>query len=69
MFDGNIFAPMVQWKMGHSKICFLEIGVVFHSHDYGRKGIQVRIWLILTTQQPFCDRNSLSPFAYSIVPC
>ena len=65
----EIYAPMVQWKMGHSKICFLEIGVGFHSHDYGRKGIQIWIWLILIIQQPFWDRNCLSSFAYSIIPC
>ena len=29
---------MVQWKMGPSNMSFLSFRVIFHFHDYGRKG-------------------------------
>lgn len=62
IFLMEIYAPMVQWKMGSLQDLFPgNWGVVFYSRDYGRKGIQIQIWLILTTQQPFL-RSQLHKF-------
>ena len=34
---------MVQWKIGPSNMSFLSFMVIFHFHDYGRKGIYGQI--------------------------
>ena len=37
-----LFIIMVQWKIGPFNISFLSFRVIFHFHDYGKKGIPSR---------------------------